>query len=75
MEEVASLDGVVIADNHLKELRSAAEEIDPDTLYLEQSKKVYNFFATAQETLNNLYTKEIKKVSEMTDYGSSSDRK
>jgi hypothetical protein len=75
MEEVAELDGVVIADENLKSLRMAAEKIDPDTLYLEQSKHAYNFFTAAQVTLNNLYTKEMKKATEMTEYGSSSDRK
>lgn len=75
MEEIAALDGVVIADKNLNSLRTAAEKIDPDVLYLEQSKWVYDFFTAAQVTLNNLYTKDLKKASEMTEYGSSSDRK
>ncbi len=75
MEEVAELDGVVVADEYLKSLRTAAEKIDPDTLYLDQSKHAYNFFSEAQSTLNNLYTKEMINASDMMEDMSSSDRK
>ena len=75
MEEVAALDGIVVADENLESLRTAAEKIDPDTLYLDQSKHVYNFFTEAQSTLNNLYTKETIITSDMMEDMSSSDRK
>lgn len=75
MEEIAALDGVVIANDNLNALRAAADKIDPDRLYLDQSEHAYNFFNTAQVALNNLYTKELKKAPEMSEYPSSSDRK
>lgn len=75
MEKVADLDGVVVADERLKALRTAAEKIDPSMLYLEQSAHAYSFFEEAQQALNNLYTKEMKSVSKMNSSTRDSDRK
>lgn len=75
MEEIAALDGVVVASERIKALRMAAEKIDPNTLYLEQSKHAYSFFNEAQQTINNLYTKEMTASTKMKDNNESSDRK
>lgn len=75
LEDVKALDGVVVSQANIDAMRKAAKNIDPKKLYMDQSEHAYMFFTQAQETINNIYSKQTTSMSQMPKSTSSANEK
>jgi len=75
MSDVQKLNATVVPTKHINDMRMAAEKIDVDVLYMDQSAHTYSFFEAAQKAVNNIYTVSTAKTGSSTDMSTSSSSK
>lgn len=75
MSDVQKLNATVIPTKHINAMQVAAENIEVDVLYMDQSAHAYSFFEAAQKAVNNIYTMSTAKTDTAAQMSTSAARK